>query len=183
MGGWIVRECGMYMYTLLYFKWINSEDQLYSTRNSAQCYVVAWLVEGGGVCGRMDTCICIPESLLCSSETVTTLLINWKIQKKNFKNIEEEKKEVYVLLLASVHRHALHSRVIQICLEWDWRSSSFLTSSLFHNNPCWLQHSSLVRILGRNQELPLAQLWHWLTFPGWSMDPPDEAGPMRKFEK
>ena len=54
MGGWIVRECGMYMYTLLYFKWINSEDQLYSTRNSAQCYVVAWLVEGGGVCGRMD---------------------------------------------------------------------------------------------------------------------------------
>ena len=123
----------------------------------------------------MDTYVCIAESLLCSSETVTTLLISYtqiKNSKIIFKNIVEDKKEVYVLLLASVHRHTLHSRVIQICLEWDWRSSSFLASSLFHfyNNPCWLQHSSLVRILGRNQELLLAQLGRWLTFPGWSID-------------
>ena len=68
----------------------------------------------------MDTYICIAESLLCSSETVTTFLISYtqiKNSKIIFKNIEEDKKEVYVLLLASVHRHTLHSRVIQICLE------------------------------------------------------------------
>ena len=29
------------MYILLYFKWIINEDLLYSTRNSAQCYVTA----------------------------------------------------------------------------------------------------------------------------------------------
>ena len=31
------------MYTLLYLKWITSKDLLYSTWNSAQCYVPAWI--------------------------------------------------------------------------------------------------------------------------------------------
>ena len=31
----------MGMYTLLYLKWIRDKDLLYSTRNSAQCYVAA----------------------------------------------------------------------------------------------------------------------------------------------
>ena len=43
MGG---REFGTNLYTLLYFKWINSKDRLYSTRNSAQFYVVVWIVGG-----------------------------------------------------------------------------------------------------------------------------------------
>ena len=34
---------GMDMYTLLYLKWITNKDFLYSTRNSAQCYVAAWI--------------------------------------------------------------------------------------------------------------------------------------------
>ena len=41
-GEGIVREFGKDMYTLLYFKWIN-KDLLYSTGNSAQCYVAAWM--------------------------------------------------------------------------------------------------------------------------------------------
>ena len=44
--GWgerIVREFGMDMYTLLYLKWITNKDLLYSTRNSAQCYMAAWI--------------------------------------------------------------------------------------------------------------------------------------------
>ena len=43
--GWeegIVREFGMDLYTLLYCKWITNRVPLYSTGNSAQCYVVAW---------------------------------------------------------------------------------------------------------------------------------------------
>ena len=35
------REFGMGMYTLLYLKWITNKDLLYSTWNSAQCYVAA----------------------------------------------------------------------------------------------------------------------------------------------
>ena len=33
----------IYMYTLLYFKWITNKVLRYSTGNSAQCYVAAWM--------------------------------------------------------------------------------------------------------------------------------------------
>jgi len=36
-------QSGMDMYTLLYVKWITSKDLRYSTGNSAQCYVAAWM--------------------------------------------------------------------------------------------------------------------------------------------
>ena len=36
---WAPREFGTDMYTLQYFKWITKKDLLYSTWNSAQCYV------------------------------------------------------------------------------------------------------------------------------------------------
>ena len=39
----IVREFGVDMYTLLYFEWIINKDLLYSTGNSVQCYVTAWM--------------------------------------------------------------------------------------------------------------------------------------------
>ena len=41
-----------------------------------------------GVWGRMDTCICMPETLHCSPETITTLLIGYTPikQKKKFQN-------------------------------------------------------------------------------------------------
>ena len=51
-GGWwqgTLREFGMDMYTLLYLKCITNKDLLYSTGNSAQCYVAAWMGrESGG---------------------------------------------------------------------------------------------------------------------------------------
>ena len=49
MGEGLVREFGLDMYTLLYLKWIISKDLLYSTGNSAQYYVAAWM---GGEFGR-----------------------------------------------------------------------------------------------------------------------------------
>ena len=44
-GRGTVRESGIGMYTLLYLKWITSKALLYSTGNSAQCYVAAWMGE------------------------------------------------------------------------------------------------------------------------------------------
>ena len=41
MGEVIIREFGIDVYTLLYLKWMTNKDLLYSTRNSAQCYVAA----------------------------------------------------------------------------------------------------------------------------------------------
>ena len=42
-GDGILGEFGIDMYTLLYLKWIINKDLLYSTGNSAQCYVAAWM--------------------------------------------------------------------------------------------------------------------------------------------
>ena len=51
MGGrGIVWEFGMDRYTLLYLKWISNKNLLYSTGNSARCYVAAWM--GGGFDGE-----------------------------------------------------------------------------------------------------------------------------------
>lgn len=36
-----------------------------------------WLPGGGGELGRMDTCICMAESLCYAPETITTLLIGY----------------------------------------------------------------------------------------------------------
>ena len=47
----IVREFGIHMYTLLYFKWITDKDQLYSTGSSAQCYMTTWM--GGEFAGEL----------------------------------------------------------------------------------------------------------------------------------
>ena len=42
-GGRVVREFGINMYTLLYFKWITTKDLLYNTGSSAQGYMAAWM--------------------------------------------------------------------------------------------------------------------------------------------
>ena len=43
----------MDMYALLFLKWITDKDLLYSTGNSAQCYVAAWMGEEFGGEGYM----------------------------------------------------------------------------------------------------------------------------------
>ena len=52
--GWgegIIREFGMDMYTLVYLKWVTNNIVSYSSGNSAQCYVEAWMTgESGGEC-------------------------------------------------------------------------------------------------------------------------------------
>ena len=54
---------------------LSNKNLLYGTGKCDQRYVAAWM--GGGVWGRMDTCICMAESLRCSPETITTLLISY----------------------------------------------------------------------------------------------------------
>ena len=48
MGEVPVKEFGMDMYTLLYLEWITNKDLQYSTGNSAQCYMAAWMREEFG---------------------------------------------------------------------------------------------------------------------------------------
>ena len=41
------------------------------------CSMLCASLDGRGVWGRMETCICMAEPLLCSPETITTLLIGY----------------------------------------------------------------------------------------------------------
>ena len=70
-----MSEFGMDMYILLYLKWITNKDLLYSIGSSIQCSVISCMEGESG--GRMDTCICMAESLHCSPETITALLIGY----------------------------------------------------------------------------------------------------------
>ena len=72
-GGWggTVREFGIDMYTLLY------NQQGPTVEHRELCSVLCGSLDGRAVWGRMDTCICPTESLHCSPETVTTLLISY----------------------------------------------------------------------------------------------------------
>ena len=73
----------MDVYIVLYLKWITNKDLLYSTWNSAQCYVAACTGGGLGENGYME---CTAEFLLCSLETTTTSLISYTpIQNKKLK--------------------------------------------------------------------------------------------------
>ena len=47
-GEMLVKDFGKVMYTQLYLKWISNKNLLYSTWNSAQCYVPAWMGKGFG---------------------------------------------------------------------------------------------------------------------------------------
>ena len=48
-GDGILREFGMDVYTQLYLKWMINQVLAYSTQDSAQCYVAAWMgAEFGG---------------------------------------------------------------------------------------------------------------------------------------
>ena len=69
-----MTEFGMDLYTLLCLKWITSKVLLYSTGNSDQGYVVAWM--GGEFGGEWIHLYVMAESLRCSPETNTTLLIS-----------------------------------------------------------------------------------------------------------
>ena len=74
MGERTVREFAKDLYTPLYLRWITNKDLLYSTWNSAQYYVAAWV--GGELAGRMDPSVYTAETLHCSPETITTLFVN-----------------------------------------------------------------------------------------------------------
>ena len=73
MGGGILREFGMDMYTLLYLKWITNKSLVYLEF----CSMLCGSLDGRGVWGSVGTC----KSLRCSPEAVTTLLTGYEVKK------------------------------------------------------------------------------------------------------
>ena len=72
-GGGINWEIGIDIYTLPYIKQITNKDLLYSTSNSIQYSVMAYMEKNLKKTKRVDICIYITDSLCCMPETNTTL--------------------------------------------------------------------------------------------------------------
>ena len=89
-GEGIVKEFGLCVYTLPYLKWITNKDLVYSTGNSAQCYVASWM---GREHGEEYTCICMSESLCCPPEAIT-VLFSARLQYK-IKSLKKRKKKCH----------------------------------------------------------------------------------------
>ena len=81
------RDFEMDMCTHLYIKLINSKDLMYHTGNSAQCFVAAWIKRR---LGRINTCICMSESLCYPPDANTTLLIDYTpVEEKKKKKVKK----------------------------------------------------------------------------------------------
>ena len=82
----------MDMYTPLYLKWISNKDLLVRSYLLVQhrelCSMLCGNLDARGVWGRMDTCICLADSICRSPEAITTLLTGCTlIQNKKLKKI------------------------------------------------------------------------------------------------
>ena len=79
------------------FKMDNQQGHI--VQHMELCSMLCGSLNGREVWGRMDTCICMAQSLHCSPETITTLFIgyipiqNLKVQKKN-KSKNKEKQDI-----------------------------------------------------------------------------------------
>ena len=87
------------------------------------CSVLCARLDESGVWGRMDTCICMSESLHCSPETATTLLIGYTpiknvfvLKKKkplNLKYFKVKKKKKQNVVLEKMLQSPLDSKEIK----------------------------------------------------------------------
>ena len=68
--------CGIFI-----FKMNNQQEPTVQQREL--CSMLCASLDGRGAWGRMDTCICLAESLCCSPETITTLLISCESESRS----------------------------------------------------------------------------------------------------
>ena len=84
-------------------------------------------LDGRGVWGRMDTCICMAESLPCLPETITTLVISYTpIQSKKFKKICSESEQLIIHHTWTEDPTLLHSDFVDYMIN---RPESFNLSN------------------------------------------------------
>ena len=82
-GCWEGRVWDGHVYSAI-FKMDNQQGPTVEHREL--CSMLCGSLDGRGVWGRMDTCICIAQSLCCAPETTTTLVISYTpIQIKSLK--------------------------------------------------------------------------------------------------
>ena len=96
------------------------------------CSILSGSLDGRRVQGRMETCIYIAESLRCSPENITTLLIGYTpIQNKNFKKRKKEPKIPNSLIRQALRHNIIKPNFIPLCSS----VSPFSTHVVTHTQP------------------------------------------------
>ena len=114
-GEGIAGDFRKVMYTLLCLEWITKRNLLW--QHMELCSVLCVSLDGRGVWGRMDTCICMAESLHCLPETITTLLIGYTpIQNAlDVKKKKKEKKRISLFVKICGYNMCVHDRLLPSC--------------------------------------------------------------------
>ena len=71
---------------------------------------------GSGVWGKMDTCVCMAESLCCSPEIITTLLIGYMPYK--IKSFFKKKKNPEAFFFFTLYDFHSESKLYVAILYW-----------------------------------------------------------------
>ena len=136
-GEQIVKHFGKVMYTLLYLKWITNTDLLYSTWNSAQCYVPAWM--GGRFGGEQIYVRLSPFTV--HMKLSTTLLIDYTPIQKIFLKLPKKKKRIMQNKQTKKKRqpHEVGRVSCPFCwkVKWGWDSTQY-----WDNHPHWVSAQS-----------------------------------------
>ena len=128
------------MYILLHLKWITNKDLLY--KHMELCSMLCASLDRRAVWGRMDTCICIAESLCCSPDTITTMLIgytsiqNKKLKKNKIDNRQiptEQHRELCSMLCSSLDGRGIWGKMDTcVCMaESLWWNNHNIVSRLY----------------------------------------------------
>ena len=115
-GEGMVRDLGMDMCTLLYLKRIFNKGLLYTIWNSAQCYSATWM--RGSLRENEYMYIRMAESLHCSPETITILLMRYTaVENKKFKLKKKTNQAKIMILSKSLDTYTLLVSVQNILLH------------------------------------------------------------------
>ena len=76
--GWGKGQLGSLGWTCIYTTMLKMSNQQGPTVESLEfCSMLYGCLNGRGIWGIMETCVCMAESLHCSPETIITLLIGY----------------------------------------------------------------------------------------------------------
>jgi len=170
-----VREFGMDMYTLLHLKQITNKDLLYSTWNTAQCYVIAWMEGRLGENRYMCMYGWVPSLFTWNCHNIVWLsaIPQYKVKvkkKKNFKTLQEKQnnkpKKDSICASQGFRQGLIHSMIfyvltaVFILLGVDGGGTQKLSYSLENTVQLWENHDIYKE----------KSLWGSLLWPMWSWE-------------
>ena len=94
-----------------------------TVEHSELCSMLCGGLDGRGLWGRMDTCMCMAESFCCSCDAITTLLTGYTpTQNKKFKVWEEFSHKFFKVFFILLFSSGTSSACLLICSTIPYRS-------------------------------------------------------------